>query len=175
MVVPRIKHTQDFWCWLLLVPPCKIWTSLFTRNKGTRQKSIATTVDLCLHRALYTSLFVLTSWRRYLTHNGRSLLLLIYFLFIVFGIPQRNSGNRYCLCLRPRTQCRFKGSEGTEELPVLAESPFNISAQLICSRQSCPWSFICFTGHHKQSYKGSLVTKATKEDFAAFSCFKSSP
>lgn len=81
------------------VPPWKIWRSLFTRNKRTRQKSITTTLDLCFLCSLYTSLFVLTSQGRYLIHNGRSLLLLIYFLFIIFGIPWRNSGNQYCVCV----------------------------------------------------------------------------
>ena len=86
-----------------IVSPWKIWRSLFTRNKGTRQKLMTTTLDLRFHCSLYTSLFVLTSWGRYLIHNGRRLLLLIYFLFIIFGIPWRQFWKSIlfvCVCVR---------------------------------------------------------------------------
>ena len=85
----RWNTCKDLGADFSIVPPWKIWRSLFAGKKGTRQKLMTTTLDLCFHCSLYTSRFVLTSWGRYLIHNGRRLLLLIYFLFIIFGIPWR--------------------------------------------------------------------------------------
>lgn len=95
-----------------VVPPWKIWRSLFTRNKGTRQKSITMALDLCFLCSLYMSLFVLTSWGGYLILNGRSPLLLIYFLFIIFGIPEKFWKSILSVCV-------YLSALGIEGLKVL--------------------------------------------------------
>ena len=154
----RWNTCKDLGADFSIVPPWKIWRSLFAGNKGTRQKLMTTTLDLCFHCSLYTSRFVLTSWGRYLIHNGRRLLLLIYFLFIIFGIPWRQFWKSIlfvcvCVCIWVFwAHCRLKGSEGINKL-LLAVCSFNKWIILYVHR-------ILLLFHIFMSYKRFLSTDA---------------